>query len=806
VTSGVRELSSRRGVLVVEPPLPLRVRRPADLLRLVVVVELLAIVVGLATFAVGTAGGLEQDLVGAATGVPRTILRAVTVVAGVGTLALPVAISLDLVVRRRTWQLLDALLAAIAGVVVALTIRWWVLGYAPPRLLDALTKLLPDGGRSTPVEGLLAAIVAFLTLVGLRGRHRWRAAAVVAVGSVAAVGVLSGEVTALATTVSLLIGWVVGLGVRYILGASASRPPGTDVADTLVNAGLPVTRLERLLDDSVEPRRYVATLGDGSRARVNVLDRDTYGSTLFVRAWQRLRLRGPASRRGYLTVRSAVDHDALMTLAVRHAQVPTPELLVVAEVGPYAALVAHREVPGVTLAEAVVEGRVEDLLDDDRLGAAWQVVDRLHRRRIAHRGLVEENLLLDDAGGVTLLGVNGGEVAASDLPLRLDVVQLMTTLALHAGPKRAVATAVETLGPGPLLDALPLLQRIALAGATRAQLRQHRGLLHALRDQMIAAAPTDEPVEEIQLERLRLRSVVAVLGGTVAAYLLLTQLTQVDVGAVVSSADWRWALAALGFSAVTYLGASLTLVGFVLQPLNFVRTVLTQLAVSFSALVAPTAVGNVALNARFLERSGVDPAVALGSVGVVQVGMFTVYLVLLLVFGVLAGTGPQASFAPPQGAVVAVLVILTLALLALSLPWGRRLLQNRLRPLLRRVVPRLVAVFQRPGKLLTGLGGALLLNLAYVLALLSATKAFGGTVGVATVGVVFLAGAVVGSAVPTPGGLGGVEAALAAGLAAGGMDSAVAVSSVLLYRLVTFWLPVPIGWLSLTYLQRKGAL
>jgi glycosyltransferase 2 family protein len=71
---------------------------------------------------------------------------------------------------------------------------------------------------------------------------------------------------------------------------------------------------------------------------------------------------------------------------------------------------------------------------------------------------------------------------------------------------------------------------------------------------------------------------------------------------------------------------------------------------------------------------------------------------------------------------------------------------------------------------------------------------------------VYFAGAIVGSAVPTPGGLGGIEAALTAGLITAGTPSSLAVSSVLLYRLSTYWLPIPFGWISLNYLQRANAI
>jgi glycosyltransferase 2 family protein len=56
--------------------------------------------------------------------------------------------------------------------------------------------------------------------------------------------------------------------------------------------------------------------------------------------------------------------------------------------------------------------------------------------------------------------------------------------------------------------------------------------------------------------------------------------------------------------------------------------------------------------------------------------------------------------------------------------------------------------------------------------------------------------------VPTPGGLGAIETLLSAGLIGIGIPNGPAVSAVLLYRLATYWLPVPPGWLSWRLLQR----
>jgi len=46
----------------------------------------------------------------------------------------------------------------------------------------------------------------------------------------------------------------------------------------------------------------------------------------------------------------------------------------------------------------------------------------------------------------------------------------------------------------------------------------------------------------------------------------------------------------------------------------------------------------------------------------------------------------------------------------------------------------------------------------------------------------------------------------AAGLVAAGIPSGVALSTAIVYRVVTFWIPIPAGWLSLQRLQKAGDL
>src|SRR5262249_234237 len=104
---------------------------------------------------------------------------------------------------------------------------------------------------------------------------------------------------------------------------------------------------------------------------------------------------------------------------------------------------------------------------------------------------------------------------------------------------------------------------------------------------------------------------------------------------------------------------------------------------------------------------------------------------------------------------------------------------------------------------LTGVG-AFGAPIVQIVALWACVHALGGQLPFVQVGAVYLAGHLAPTAAPVPGGLGAMEAALVAGLSALGMPLGAATSAVLIYRLITYWLTIPIGWLSLKVAQGRG--
>jgi glycosyltransferase 2 family protein len=175
--------------------------------------------------------------------------------------------------------------------------------------------------------------------------------------------------------------------------------------------------------------------------------------------------------------------------------------------------------------------------------------------------------------------------------------------------------------------------------------------------------------------------------------------------------------------------------------------------------------------------------------------------------GVLTGSGlSRFKIAPGGDVLIGLAVIAAVVIAALAVPLTRRKVTGAVWPHLRDIWPRLLDAVSHPLRLIVGVSANLLLTAAYVVAMVAALRSVGAHPAILAAAVVFLAGNAVGSATPTPGGLGGVEAVLAAGLTAIGIPAHEAIPAVLLFRMATFWLPIPVGWACFQVLQRRGVL
>lgn len=783
-------------VVIEEGVIGKRLRRPMDLVRLLIALLIMAAIAAIAYFATSTTTGLGTDLTEASRRLPDPIVLVLNVIAGLGLLTLPVAAAVDLLVRGRGRQLLDALLGLFLAAATLSVMAYVVEQYGSARWQIALAGSVNP--QDVPFLPLLGGLVGFVTVARLMARAPWNILSGTVVVSLFVVSVITGGTTVSGIGLSVLTGWAVGLAVRYALGTPTTRPSGVQVADSLAAAGVPVSVL-RAQDVTDVGRRYLGVrTSDGGTLEVYVLDRDLEGAGLAQAVWRSLRLRDAAP--GGFNMRRSLEQRALMSYAAQNAGAPTSDLLAAREVGPDSSLLAYDRVAGRTF-----DTLAPDDITDEALDGAWRALEKLQRADIAHRRLTADHLLLGENGQVTLLAMGQGSIAASDVALRIDVAEMLCTQALLVGVDRAIAAGRRTVGTDTLTRALPVLQPVALSPVTKKAVRKNKNLLVGLRDQLIEIRP-DAEVEHVELERIKPRTLLMIIIGSVAVYVLLSQLAQVNLVDLFRNASWEWLAVAVVASLMTYPGAAWSLTGFVPEKLKLIRTIAAQLAGDFATLIAPPTLGAVAINLRYLQKAGVNPALATASIGVSQVAAFLVHVLLLLGFGVAAGTQQDFSFEPPRAAILTGAAALIIIGGAFLLPPVRKVVWNRAGPLLRQVGPRMMTVAQQPWKIVEGVGGMVVLNLGYILCLAGCVNAFGGSLNFAAIAVVYLTGSVVGQAAPTPGGLGAVEAAMAAGLTLAGLDSGIAFSAVLLYRVITFWLPTIPGYFSFNWLQRNDYL
>jgi uncharacterized protein (TIRG00374 family) len=262
------------------------------------------------------------------------------------------------------------------------------------------------------------------------------------------------------------------------------------------------------------------------------------------------------------------------------------------------------------------------------------------------------------------------------------------------------------------------------------------------------------------------------------------------------AANWWWALLALAVSGLGYAGSATSLWASASEAVNYRNVLIMQVANKFAATTTPAGVGGLALSTRFLQKSGLGALRATTAVALQQSVQVITHICLLIFFSTVVGVSANLAPFVPSATVLYLIAGAALGVVGtfIFLPKARRWLGTAVRPRLKEVGTHLVELAREPKRLGLIVLGCAATTLSGALALWASISAFGGDTSFVTVTIVTMIGGTLASAAPTPGGVGAVEAALIGGLAAFGVPAAVAVPSVLLYRVLTCWLPVFVGW------------
>jgi undecaprenyl-diphosphatase len=170
--------------------------------------------------------------------------------------------------------------------------------------------------------------------------------------------------------------------------------------------------------------------------------------------------------RAYLSLRRAVEHEALLPLAASGLGVRTPRFVALASAQPAAFVLAYEAIDAKSL-DRLDPGD----LDDEMLAAIWSQVGLLRHRRVAHRDLRLANLFLASDGSVWIIDFGFSELTATDALLAGDLAELLASTSLHVGVDRSVSAAIAALGWADVATAIDRLHPRFFSGATRTAMK-----------------------------------------------------------------------------------------------------------------------------------------------------------------------------------------------------------------------------------------------------------------------------------------------------------------------------------------------
>ncbi|MFF4252605.1 YbhN family protein [Streptomyces sp. NPDC001663] len=318
----------------------------------------------------------------------------------------------------------------------------------------------------------------------------------------------------------------------------------------------------------------------------------------------------------------------------------------------------------------------------------------------------------------------------------------------------------------------------------------------------------DAPAPPLPAARVARRALVLLPLLLIGAWAAIDWRTMYDGTARLASADPWWLLAAMLFNCLGWVCAACMRQGAVPERLPPGPLLASQFAAGAANQLLPASIGAHAVTLRFLQNRGIPLARATASLAlyslVKPIARTAVLLVFLAAFPDLLRIGelvPDKQTSTMLAGGLALALAAVTALLTAVRPLRRPLLTA-----VRCALTDARRLHTRPARVLALWGGAVAAPLLQGSVIASVGAALGLSLSWAEVTFAFLAASAAVGAVPAPGGIGPVDAAVVFTLVAFDAPLDLAAATVIGYRVLTAWLPLLPGALVLSALVQRKVL
>ncbi len=772
-------------------------RHPADTARFVLAVFLAAVAIVITRNAPDSVRGVSADLVQLFAHLPSVVTTTVIGVLQVAAIAAPLFAVLWLM-RGRWLEVALAIGTALVAAAVAAALNGWLRLAVPPSIIESSDQPSWVTGSAFPSSAYLAATAAAVTVIAPTLTLAWRRTTWWVVATVAIARVITAVETPLNLVATISVGVAAGSAALMFFGAPARRPSLASVTVALAQGGLRVNDLRAFDGHTTLGPAYTATAG-GRRIFVKLVGRDERNADLLSRLVRVLRVKGVEDDRP-VTPELTVQREGLSALLAARAGAAVPAVLSVGDTAERASFVAFEHLEGTSLADLP-----DEELTDELLSSAFANLATLHRARIAHLWASPDHLVRTPDGAVAFIDFRWAELSATDSQMGRDLAEMLASLSLRVGHERVTAAARLHHDTDRLSQALPFIQPLALSSTTRKALKGHKQLLNDLRAAVQATSGVDK-YEMAAMQRITIKGVVSFLAFLFLGNVLLLFVANLgDIWAAMKNADYSAVPLMIFFMLISYFGGTFSLMGAVNIRLPLLRTYLIMFAQSFLNRFIPANAGGMALRMRYLQRNGVDIVVAAGSVGLTSAVSGVAQVFTVIFFLTWAGRGNEADSAfsfPDLPWLLIILLLLVVIGIVLTTAFGKKLLGD-LKIQVTKLWGELRVLAKRPTKMVMLFAGAEFGKIMGIVMLWQSLNAFHVTgISFAELGAMYVIATTVAGAVPVPGGVGPLEAALTAGLVGLGVDPATAAAIVVFFRLISYWLPILPCWLAYRYVQK----
>jgi len=782
-------------------------RHPGDVARLVWRSALLLVLLAITAVIPAALRNASADLVSFFALIPQPIRFALIVVVQIVVVTLPLMILAWLVMRRSLAEAALVVGAGAAGALVMALLTDWLDRAAPPAPIDDISSA-SFVSTGFPSAALLAALVAGAAAASPLMTKSWRHVAWLGVGTAIVARLLTATQAPVNIAVTVALGGVVGSTVLVVIGSPIRRPGAASLRGALSDAGFEVDDL-RDEESHTGRRTYVGT-SSGRDVDVVFLDRDDRDADLLAKVVRSIRVYSVDDESLSLKPERRVEHEALVTLMAQQAGAQVPSVYAIASTGRESAVIALDVPRGTSLIESSDGAEPSaSAIDDTGLDDLWQQLETMHAARIAHGALARGNLYIDGSAA-TLTGLGNARLAATDDQRAVDIAELLISTSLAVGTDRATASAVRVVPPDELQRALPFVQRAALPAETRRAARKPKGFVDDARKELEEALGVDD-VELAPLERISIAKVVTWIGFGVLAFFLLTLITSwSEISEAMKGIDWNWVAPIFIATFMGTFGGAISLSGSVVRRIPLGEATVVMFGQSFLNRFTPMNAGGMAMRIRYLQKGGTDVTVATAAIGLTSAASGVVQVLFIAFFFLWSSSDPASGVSTDGGGGVAgsivVLVVIAVLVAAITIaltPKFRQWLWAFVRSTIGKIRHDFGELARMPSKIAALFGGAALGKLSTIVAFVFSCRAFDIDIAFAELGAIYLVATTIASTVPTPGGVGAVEAALVLVLTNAGVPDATAWAAVLLFRLINYWFPTIPGYVALKISERR---